>query len=144
MNKLFSGSTKLLQVAATTLLAILICSPSFAQDGMDRDSLLTGAQWDSFNRNLVYAINNGNEGEQEGALVQIAMYGDYLEFPELTVFEVMRIYREHDDPQIRRLAVVALGNMNSNWAIEFLDMLSEYEKDETIQSTMNSIVAANR
>jgi hypothetical protein len=129
-------------VLATFVLAILAI-PVSAQE-MDRDTLLTGAQWEAFNKSLVSAVVSDNEGVKEGALVQIAHYGDYMEFPELTVFEVMRLYRDSDDPKIKRLAVVALGNMGSRWAIEFLDMLAPYEEDETIRKTMESVVRAHR
>jgi len=123
---------------------IFIVLPANSQDSMDHDTLLTGAQWEAFNKSLINAIHSDNEGLREGALIQIAHYGDFLEFPELTVFEVMRMYRDHDDPQIQRLAIVALGNMGSRWAIEFLDMLAPYESDEALKQTMESVVRAAR
>ena len=132
---------RLLTVVVPVLFLVL---PASGQDAMDRDTLLTGSQWDAFNKNLIKAIHSDNQGAREGALTQIAYYGDFLEFPELTVFEVMRMYRDHDDPRIQRLAVVALGNMGSKWAIEFLDMLAPYEDDETLKKTMEDIVREAR
>ena len=38
----------------------------------------------------------------------------------------MRVYRDHDDQNVKRLAIVALGNMGNRWAIEFLEMLAPY------------------
>ncbi len=43
---------------------------------------------------------------------------------------------------MRRMAVLALGNMEDRWAVEFLDMLSEYEESETIRKTMEEVVSA--
>jgi hypothetical protein len=134
------------RLAIGTLMVFIASSvPASAQKmEMDRDTMLTGAQWQAFNQSLISAVVSDNSGVKEGALVQIAHYGDYMTFPELTVFEVMRMYRDSDDPKMKRLAVVALGNMGSRWAIEFLDMLSEYEPDDTIRRTMESVVRAHR
>jgi hypothetical protein len=123
---------------------VFLALPASGQHSVDRDTLLTGAQWDAFNKSIVKAVHSDNAGIVEGALTQIAYYGDYLEFPELTVFEVMHIYRDNDDHQVRRLAIVALGNMGSNWAIEFLDMLAPYEESDALRSTMEGVVREAR
>lgn len=130
-----------LHFLSVAVFSVAINTPASAQDsGLDRDTLLTGAQWETFNQNLIDAVHRGSDGVREGALMQIAHYGEYMDFPELTVFEVMRLYRDHEDPRIKRLAVVALGNMGSRWAIEFLDMLAPYEEDASLRKTMESVV----
>jgi len=144
MNRFSHLTVSIVRTLACTALIAALVVPASAQDDMDSDTLLTGAMWEAFNANLVSAVHSGHEGQMQGALTQIAMYGDYMDFPELTVFEVMRVYRDYEDTQMRRLAVVALGNMGSHWAIEFLDMLTEYEEDTAIQSTMRAVVKAGR
>ncbi len=121
-------------------LAMAATTPAMAQDDMKSDTMLTASQWAQFSKNLREAIMSDNMGAKTGALGQIIRYGQYLQFQELTVFEVMRLYRDSQDPKVRRMAVVALGNMNNRWAIEFLDMLSRYESDETIKRTMERVV----
>jgi hypothetical protein len=111
-----------------------------AQDDSVPDTLLTPLGWIEFSDNLVEAIAEGNEGAKEGALMQIIRYGDFLTFDRRTTFDVMRLYRDHDDDRIRRLAVVALGKMKDRWAIEFLDMLARFEPNEQIKNTMKSTV----
>lgn len=137
-----------LSSAATTLsvLAFVLAFALTASAQMieERDTMLTGAQWEAFNKNLTKAVESDNPGVVEGALTQIAQYGQFMEFPELTVFEVMRIYRDHENPRIKRLAVVALGNMGSRWAIEFLDMLAPYEENEALKKTMENVVRRHR
>jgi hypothetical protein len=110
-----------------------------AQEGVP-DTLLSPAGWIEFSDNLVEAITGDNEGAKEGALTQIIRYGDYLSFERRTTFDVMRIYRDHEDDNMRRLAVVALGKMKDRWGIEFLDMLSRFEGNETIKNTMEHTV----
>ena len=126
------------------LLASSLAGSALAQVAAERDTLLTGEQWESFNESIIKNLSSENEGVREGALKQIAYYGDYMDFPELTVFEVMRMYRDSDDQQTQRLAIVALGNMGSRWAIEFLDMLAPYESNPTLQKTMEDVVKAGR
>ena len=122
-----------------------LTSPIAAQDdGLQRDTLLTAAQWDAFNKNLVSTIHSDHQGAKFGAIKQVAMYGKHLEWPELTVIEVVRTAREADDTASRRMAVVAAANMSSNWAIEYFDMLSQYESDPAVKSTMEAVVKQAR
>lgn len=144
MNTIKTRILPIVRFLTAVVAVILFVLPASGQDSMDRDTLLTGSQWEAFNESLINAVHDDNEGVREGALMQIAYYGDFMDFPELTVFEVMRIYRDHDDPQIKRLAVVALGNMGSKWAIEFLDMLAPYETNEALRKTMESVVREAR
>ncbi len=144
MNTIKTRLFSIVRFFTAVLPVIFLVLPASGQDSMDRDTLLTGSQWEAFNKSLIESVHSDNAGVREGALVQIAHYGDFLEFPELTVFEVMRIYRDNDDTQIKRLAIVALGNMGSKWAIEFLDMLAPYEENETLKKTMESVVRQAR
>ncbi len=144
MNTIKTRTLPIVRFLAAVIPVILFVLPASGQHSTDRDTLLAGSEWKAFNKNLIEAIHSDNEGVREGALMQISRYGDFLEFPESTVFEVMRIYRDHDDPKIKRLAIVALGNMGSRWAIEFLDMLAPYEQNETLKKTMESVVREAR
>jgi len=144
MNRNASINIVALRSLATAMVLAILCLPVSAQEYADRDTTLSGTQWKAFQENLAEAIHEGNEGAKLGALSQIARYGDFLSFDQLTVFEVMRMYRDGDEVNNRRLAVVALGNMGSKWAIEFLDMLSRYEEDETVKSTMEAVVREHR
>ncbi|MFQ5568593.1 MAG: hypothetical protein ACE5G0_02895 [Rhodothermales bacterium] len=106
------------------------------------DTLMTLEQWANFDNNLASALTSNNDGVKEGALRQIIRHGEYLDMSRLSAFDVMRIYRNHKDDDMRHLAVLALGNMNDRWAIEFLDMLSGFETSEKIQKTMDDVVKA--
>ncbi|HEX9658909.1 MAG TPA: hypothetical protein VGA18_01365 [Rhodothermales bacterium] len=108
------------------------------------DTMMTATQWSEFSDNLKKAVASENLGVQTGALSQIIRYGHDLDFDDMTVFNVMRMYRDNEDPKVRRMAVVALGNMDNAWSIEFLDMLSRYEADPTIKKTMERVVMEHR
>ena len=131
-------------LAIAAALVALLSVPALAQHSMGRDTMMTGAQWEAFNDALVESIHSDHQGQRNGALSQVAMYGEYMHWPELTIIEVVRVSRNSDDTQIRRLAIVAAANMGSGWAIEYYDMLSDFEEDEAVKATMEAVVRANR
>ncbi len=125
------------------VLAILaFSSQAAAQDVAITDTLLTPSQWVEFNQNIAVAIQSDNAGVREGALRMVIRYGLYLHMDRDAAFDIVRIYRNNEDAAVRRMAVIALGNMEDRWAIEFLDMLSRFEESDTIRKTMEDSVAA--
>ncbi len=71
----------------------------------------------------------------------IIFYGDQLDV-KASVFDVVRIYRNHEDDRMRRMAVVALGKMQSQWAIGFLTRSLGFEKTPAVRKTMQAVIAA--
>ena len=129
------------------LCLLLVSSTALAQEGDEwaaSDTLLTPQGWIDFSNSIHDAILTGNTGEKHAALRHIVRYGQYLDFDGDVVFEVMRMYRDGTKLGPRQLAVVALGNMNNRWAIEFLDLSSQYEQSEELLATINSVVAKHR
>jgi len=125
--------------------AFLAATPVSAQDWTaDRDTVLTAEGWAQFGKNVSDAIYEGNAGQRQTALRHIVQYGQYLRLDRELVFEVMRIYRNHKELRMRRLAVLALGNMNDRWAIEFLEMLEPYEEHPELKDTIRRVVAEYR
>jgi hypothetical protein len=126
---------------------VLIPSSALAQEGEQyatSDTLLSPQGWIDFGQSISDAILTGNEGQKYAALRHVVRYGQYLDFETDVVFEVMRMYRDGVKIGPRQLAVVALGNMHSRWAIEFLDLSSEYEQSEELLTTIRSVVANYR
>lgn len=100
----------------------------------------TTQQWDAFSKNLVKALTSGHQGLQTAAMSRVVQYGDKVNVDE-AMFEVMSLYRNHDDDSVRRLAVVTLGKMNSDWAINYLKLAERYEKSTTVRRTIHAVVA---
>ena len=98
------------------------------------------ATWKAFSTNLVHALKMDNDGVKVAAMQYIIRYGDKLDV-DAAVFDVMGIYRNHHDDNVRRMAVVALGRMQSNGAIGFLRLSMEYEKSETVRYTIQAVVS---
>ena len=99
------------------------------------------ATWKAFSTNLIHALAMDNDGVRVAAMQYIIRYGDKLDV-DAAVFDVMRLYRSHDDDNVRRMAVVALGQMQSRGAIGFLRLSEEYEKSETVRQTIQAVVSA--
>ncbi|QXD16634.1 hypothetical protein GQ464_006750 [Rhodocaloribacter litoris] len=98
------------------------------------------ARWDVFSKRLVEALHTKHDGLREAAMRLIIQYGDRVDVKD-AVFDVMRLYRDHDDENLRRMAIVTLGSMKSNWAISFLRLSEEYEKSPALKQTIRAVVA---
>lgn len=125
------------------LVALLfVSSTAIAQGGTQPDTLLSPAQWKSFEENAAAGIRSDNAGVRSAALGQITNFGEYMDFTRDDVITVVRIYRSAGVLRNRQLAITAIGSMNNRWGIEFMDMLSTTETSEQLQKSMRSVVAA--
>ncbi|MEJ2634337.1 MAG: hypothetical protein P8184_03470 [Calditrichia bacterium] len=88
--------------------------------------------WDAFSKNLVMALATPNEGLQQSAMQMIIRYSDNLNV-DGAIFDIVRIFRNHKNPQVRRLAMVTIYKMQHGWAMDFLKRNLKFEKDETIR-----------
>lgn len=98
------------------------------------------ATWKVFSKNLIHALRMDNDGVKTAAMQYIIRYNTQLDVDEAAI-DVARLYREHEDDNVRRMAVVALGKMQSDWAIGYLRLSKNYEKSETIRQTMQAVIA---
>jgi hypothetical protein len=96
--------------------------------------------WLAFGDNLVEGLAHGNEGVKLSALQMIIRYGDRLDV-RAAEFDVVRLYRSHPNKKVRRLALVAIGHLGSDWALGFLRMSDLFETDSVLQATLRAVVA---
>jgi hypothetical protein len=106
--------------------------------------VLSATDWKAYGDNLQDALKTGHEGLQNSALRLIVAYGDQLQLGNDAVVDVMRLYREGTSDQTRRMAVVALGEIDSDLALNYLERSRDFEKSETVQRTINAVVSAHR
>jgi hypothetical protein len=107
---------------------------------------LSKVEWNEYGNRLEAALATDHLALNHAALRLIIAYGDNFELNQDAVFNVMRIYRDDDSERARRMAVVALAEMNSDWAIKFLERSSRFEKSNTVKQTILAVLAsrANR
>ena len=101
------GST--VKKAEAEALSTLAASETLAVDA---------ATWKTFSKNLVHALEMDHDGVKMAAMQYVIRYSDKLDVDEAAI-DVARIYRNHDDDNVRRMAVVALSHMQSDWAIGY-------------------------
>lgn len=107
-------------------------------------ALRTAELWKRFGDNLEVALASRHEGLQQGALRMIISYGAHLQMSRLAVYDVMRLYRDEREDNVRRMAVVALGQMKNGWALAFLDRAAQFEASPCVLKAMKDVVAAHR
>ncbi len=102
------------------------------------------ARWKAFTTQVRLALESDHHGLKQSALRYIIQYGDRLKTNRSDVFEVVRIYRDHENDTMRRMAVVALGQMQDDWAIDFLTRSARFEKTPSVRHTIKAVVARYR
>ena len=104
------------------------------------EAAVVEAQWKRFSSNLVAALGSDLAGVQQAAMRYVIQYSDQVNVSD-GVFDVMKIYRNDADDNRRRMAVVALGSMHSDWAIAFLERSEPFENSEMVAQTIRAVLA---
>ena len=113
--------------------------PTVASLNAEASRTLSDGQWKRFSKNLVAALATDHAGVKSAAMRHIIQYANNLDVSE-AVFDVMRIYRDDSDVNRRRMAVVALGSMKSEWALLFLERSAQFESSEVVAKTIQAVL----
>lgn len=100
--------------------------------------------WQAYGKRLHNALSESHTGLRHSALRLIIAYSDRLELGNETVVDLMRIYRDDDSEQARRMAVVALAELDSELAVDYLERSHKFEKSDNIKRTIAAVVSAHR
>ncbi len=106
--------------------------------------VLTSVQWEAYGDRLATALASDHRGLKHSALRLIIAYSEKFAFDEDAVFDVMRIYRDGDTERVRRMAVVALAQMKSDFAMKYLERSVRFEESDQIKHTIRSVLYAQR
>ncbi len=96
--------------------------------------------WKTFSDNLVEALASENDGFKAGAMRLVIQYGAQLDVDD-AAFDLVRIYRDHANERMRRMAVVAIGASGNEWALDFLRRSLRFEKSPAVLHTLASVIA---
>ena len=102
---------------------------------------LTPIEWQSFSERLTEALSSGHTGLQHDALRLIIAYNESLTFDSGAILDVMRLYRNGEKDATRRMAVVALASMKSDFAMSYLERAVRFEKSHPVRHTMLAVLA---
>ena len=100
---------------------------------------MTEAQWSAFSDNLVRALNSENEGMQHAAMRYSIQYAKDVDVGDATI-SMMAIYRTHDDENVRRMAVVALASLKSDFVVNYLRLHQTHEKSVPVKRTIKAVL----
>ncbi len=96
-------------------------------------------QWQGFSENLTVALKSDHDGLKVAAMGMVIRFGNKVDVQN-AVFDVMRIYQDHPNEKMRRMALVALGQMESGWAIGFLERAQHFEDSPVLKQTMQAVI----
>ena len=71
----------------------------------------------------------------------IIRYSDKIDVSK-GVYDVMREFRNNDDQNVRKLALITLYKMQNDWAIDFLKRQYRFEDNSDIKNKIERIVVA--
>ena len=117
--------------ALIVILILLLSSDIFAGNGK--------VNWDAFSTNLVVALKSNHPGLQESAMQRIIQYSDSLEITK-SVYNIGLIFRFDDNPQMRRLAMVTLSKINTDYSLSYLCQYLKYEDNQSIRKQCCCII----
>lgn len=95
--------------------------------------------WKAVGKNLVRALASENEGLRQSAMEFFVRHSDQLDI-QAAVYDVMRVYRNHKDVRVRKLALVTLYKMQNKWALEFLKIDLRFQDDKELKRMVAAIV----
>ena len=88
--------------------------------------------WNAFSTNLIVALKSNHRGLQESAMQRIIRYADSLDVAG-GVYEIAMIFRFDDNPQMRRLAMVTLSKINTDYSLSYLCQYLKFESNPSIR-----------
>jgi len=100
---------------------------------------MTEAQWGAFSDNLVRALDSDHDGMQQAAMRYAIQYADNVDVGDATI-DLMAIYRNHEDENTRRMAVVALASLKSGFVVNYLRLHQTHEKSVPVKRTIKAVL----
>ena len=117
--------------ALIVILIMLLTGNIFASNG--------NVNWDAFSNNLIVALKSNHPGLQESAMQRIIRYSDSLEITD-AVYDIALIFRFDNNPQMRRMAMVTLSKINTDYSLSYLCQYLKYEDNPSIRKQCCCII----
>lgn len=139
--------------AAVLTAALLTTTPALAQPAAPSDApVVTPASfaaaatdapaatdWSAFSDQVRAALASDHDGFRAAALRMVIRHGNRLDVGTAR-FEAMRIYRNHDDENMRMLAAQALSRIDAPGNTGYLALAAEYERAPRLRALLTASV----
>lgn len=149
-------------LVAILMLAIAPITPAFAQLQFTEEALtvhlldeleqhleqpltrkhISAREWRSYSTHIMQALASDHDGLQQAALRMIILYGANIDVHRDDIVNILKLYREHYDDRLRRMAVVALGQTGDSFALSYLNRSAAFEKSKEVQRTIHAVLAS--
>ena len=136
-----ADSTPLEELATAEATADIVLA---ALDDRAQAPSMSRLDWQNYGNHLSDALTGEHVGLRHSALRLIIAYSDQLNMGNETVVDLMKVYRDDDSEQARRMAVVAMAELDSDLAVDYLERSHEFEKSESVKRTIAAVVAAHK
>ena len=130
----------------TALAVMLFAAGSAAADppGLvlqtDEAARLTATEWVAYSSRISDALASDQDGLREAALRMTVLYGDRLTLDRMDTIEMVRVFRDHRNSRMRRLAVVALNAADDHWGMEMLARSYRFEDDTGVRYQIAAVL----
>jgi hypothetical protein len=94
-------------------------------------------EWNTFSDNLVQALSSDNDGLKASAMQMIIKHEGKVWVHD-AAYNVYVIFKEHENPKMRQLALVALYKMQNDW---FLNSIKDDFEEETNPAIRHQLLA---
>lgn len=95
--------------------------------------------WKRVGKNLVRSLASENDGLRQSAMDFFIQHAHQLDI-DAAVYDVMRVYRNHRDERVKKLALVTLYKMQNKWAMEFLKVDLRFQDSAELKRMVAAIV----
>jgi hypothetical protein len=106
----------------------------------DEAALLTPTEWIAYSERISDALASGQDGLREAALRMTVLYADRLSLDHGDTIEMIRLFRDHGNDRMRRLAVVALHAADDHWGIEMLARSYRFEDCPQVRYQIGAVL----
>ncbi len=132
LHKFLSLFLALVFVASASVASALAGTP-------DGDSPADkNVNWKKYSSSIVDGIRSENRGVRDASIRMAIQYSEKLDVSDATI-DLMRIYRNSDSAQLRRLAAVALASIDSELAHGYLSLSKAYEVNDGVRKTIAAL-----
>ena len=98
--------------------------------------------WELVNKQLVHSLQSQNETIQQCAMQSVITWSEWVNVDD-AVFDVMRIFRYHEDQKVRQMALMTLYKMNNDYARDRMKMFIKFEDNPKIKRSLEYMVYYN-
>jgi len=135
------NAKRLLALVITVLVTgAAVADPPTLELQLDEAALFTAADWAAYSDRISDALASDHDGLREAALRMTVLHGQNLTLDRRDTIEMVRLFRDHENARMRRLAVVALNAADDHWGMDMLARSYRFEDDPNVHYQIAAVL----